>query len=54
MDISNEIVSIDYDPGTISSPAFIDILLKDGRLVTRSGRAARRLSNLKKGDTYND
>jgi hypothetical protein len=48
------ILSVEYDPGTMSAPAFLDLYLEGGRTVTLQGRAARKLSKLKPGDLYHE
>lgn len=49
-----KIERIEFDAGTMSAPAFLDIYLEGGRRITMMGKDAKRNKNkYKVGDTYN-
>lgn len=47
-----KITRIDYDPGTISAPAFLDITTEDGNYTLQGKAAKAAYKTLRVGDDY--
>lgn len=48
-----KIVRIEYDPGTMSAPAFTDIYTEDGQRMAYQGKQANRMhKKYKVGDEF--